>query len=142
MKRVTIPTAVLLVTAVTAVTAQAAAAPTVKLVSTNVGKILKSKSGQTLYAFTKDSKNKDTCVTISRCTGTWPMMTVKGKPVAGPGVSARKLGTIKVGGKTQLTYAGHPLYIYSLDPKGTSYVGTPEFGGKWYAVAAAGTLVK
>jgi predicted lipoprotein with Yx(FWY)xxD motif len=142
MKRIIITIAALLATAVTAVAAQAAAAPTVKLASTGKGKLLKSSSGQTLYMFTKDSKNKDTCAGIKGCSGTWPMFTTKGKPVGGPGVSTSKLGTIKVGSKTQVTYAGHPLYIYSLDPKGTSYIGTPEFGGKWYGVTASGSAVK
>jgi hypothetical protein len=44
----------------------------------------------------------------------------------------------------QVTYAGHPLYLYSGDssPADTSYVGVQQFGGKWYALNAAGHLVK
>jgi hypothetical protein len=69
-------------------------------------------------------------------------VTSNGKPIAGPGVSKSKLGTIKVGGKTQVTYAGHPLYTYSAEPKGTSYVGISMFGAKWDAITASGKLVK
>jgi predicted lipoprotein with Yx(FWY)xxD motif len=142
MKRITIALAALAVTAISAVGAQAAGAPTVKLASTGKGKILETKSGATLYAFAKDSKNKNKCAGISGCSSVWPTLAIKGKPVAGPGVSQSKLGTIKVGGKTQVTYAGHPLYTYSAEPKGTAYVGVSMFGGKWEAVTASGGLVK
>lgn len=142
MNRITIPLATLAVTAISAVGAQAATASTVKLVSTSKGKILETSSGKTLYAFTHDPKNKDTCVAISGCAAVWPLLTVSGKPSAGPGVKARKLGTINVGGKHQVTYAGHALYLYSAEPKGTSYIGFSEFGGAWDALTASGGLVK
>lgn len=48
----------------------------------------------------------------------------------------------KVGGKTQVTYAGHALYMYSALPKGTSYVGISMFGAKRDAITASGKLVK
>lgn len=141
MKRISIPLAAILATAVSAVAAEAAG-PTVKLANTSKGKILVTKSGATVYVFLKDSKNKDTCAAIAGCTSVWPLVTSKGKPVAGPGVKNSKLGTIKVGGKTQVTYAGHPLYTYSAEPKGTSYVGISMFGAKWDAITASGKLVK
>jgi hypothetical protein len=54
------------------------------------------------------------------------------------------LGTIKLHGDVrQVTYAGHPLYTYALDfgPRSTLYVGTEEYGGRWFAVTAAGKAV-
>ena len=72
-------------------------------------------------------------------------LTTTGKPKAGPGVSASKLSTITLsGGAKQVTYAGHPLYLYSFasGPGDTSYVGAMQFGGSWYAINAAGHAVK
>jgi predicted lipoprotein with Yx(FWY)xxD motif len=68
----------------------------------------------------------------------------KAKPVAGNGVKASLIGTIKLGSKRQLTYAGHPLYTYVGDsgPGSTSYVGIKQFGGAWYALNAAGKTVR
>ena len=68
-----------------------------------------------------------------------------GKPVAGPGVRASLLSTIRLpGGTRQVTYAGHALYLYSGDtgPGQTSYVGETAFGGRWYAIDASGRTVK
>ena len=117
----------------------------VGLARSSLGKIIVNGSGRTLYLFTKDARNKDKCVAISGCTGVWPPLTTHGKPVAGPGVSSRLLGTITIaGGAKQVTYAGHPLYTYSADfgPHQTDYVGVSQFGGKWYALNGAGHTVK
>src|ERR1700733_12116107 len=116
---------------------------TVNLRSTSIGKILVNKRGFTLYAFLADKRNKDNCVTRSGCTGLWPLFTTHGKPKAGKGVNRSMLGTIKVNGKMQVTYNGHPLYGYSADtsPGSTSYVGVSQFGAKWKALNASGKLV-
>jgi predicted lipoprotein with Yx(FWY)xxD motif len=115
----------------------------IKLRSTDRGKILVSNNGFTLYAFGKDSKRKDKCVNVSGCTGVWPITTTHGKPQAGRGVRKSLLGTIRVRGKTQVTYGGHPLYGYSGDvsPGSTDYVGVSQFGGVWRAVKASGKTV-
>jgi predicted lipoprotein with Yx(FWY)xxD motif len=60
-------------------------------------------------------------------------------------VRASLLSTIKLsGGANQVTYAGHPLYLYKGDsePGDTSYVGQSSFGGTWHAINAAGHTVK
>jgi predicted lipoprotein with Yx(FWY)xxD motif len=109
------------------------------------GKILDDSKGWTIYAFTKDSKNKDACQNISGCTGAWPPVVTTGTPVAGTGVKQSLLGTIKLkNGKKQVTYNGHPLYTYVADggPHMTFYVNFLQFGGRWPAVNAAGALVK
>ena len=91
-----------------------------------------------------DGHNKDVCQTRSGCTGTWPPLTTTTKPTAGPGVNADLLGTIKLAkGATQVTYAGHPLYRYALDSRGsTGYVGAKEYGGSWYALTSTAKAVK
>jgi predicted lipoprotein with Yx(FWY)xxD motif len=138
--------AVLGAAAVPIASASAAAAPAkVSLRKTSVGMILVNGRGHTLYAFTKDAKNKDRCVTTSGCTSTWPVMTSAGKPTAGHGVKRSQLSTIKLSnGSHQVTYAGHPLYTYVADSSAgeTDYVGARQFGGTWLAVNAAGRTVK
>lgn len=118
---------------------------TVKLANTSSGKILVDSSGFTVYMFTKDSRNKDTCMKNSGCIATWPAVTVKGRPTWGAGVKRSLLGTIPFGhARRQVTYAGHPLYTYSQDagPAATDYIGAQEFGGSWYGVSATGKAVK
>jgi predicted lipoprotein with Yx(FWY)xxD motif len=133
-------------------TAHTAKAAKVQLRHTSKGKILVNASGFTLYRFTKDPRNKDTCLTSegegygsSSCPEVWPAYTTSGKPVAGAGVKSSLLGTIKLpGGRKQVTYAGHPLYVYkAASERGeTSYIGAKSFGGMWDAVSATGGLVK
>jgi hypothetical protein len=52
--------------------------------------------------------------------------------------------TKRTNGKRQVTYAGHPLYTFSLDTRAgqTSGQGLTDFGGSWNAVAASGRAVK
>jgi predicted lipoprotein with Yx(FWY)xxD motif len=125
--------------------AAAARVAKVQLRSTSLGKILVSSSGFTLYRFTADSRNKDACIKAEGCKETWPPLTTTGKPKAGPGVKSSLLSTIRLpSGARQVTYAGHPLYLYkpSTEKGETAYVGAESFGGTWYAVNAAGHYVK
>ena len=144
MKRSLIPIAVLIALAVMAAAALAAG-PTAKLANTSVGRILVNGNGFTVYAFSKDAQNKDVCMRKKGCLGVWPAVTTKTKPVAGPGLKASLLGTIKLAhGVKQVTYAGHPLYRYKFDSSrgATDYVDQPNFGGRWDALSAAGKIVK
>ena len=112
---------------------------------TALGNILGNGEGLTVYAFTRDTRNRDRCVTISGCTGIWPLVTTNGKPRLGAGVRRSLVGAIRpAGGPRQVTYAGHPLYTYigSSGPGDTSYVGLSQFGGRWLALSATGHTVK
>jgi predicted lipoprotein with Yx(FWY)xxD motif len=125
--------------------AHAAKIAKVQLRHTSLGSILVSSSGFTLYRFTKDPRNVDTCMKIHECPSTWPALKSSGKPQAGTGVKASLLGTISLpGGVKQVTYAGHAMYLYapSSERAETSYVGASGFGGHWDAVNATGGLVK
>jgi predicted lipoprotein with Yx(FWY)xxD motif len=116
-----------------------------QLRQTKLGVILVNGRGFTLYAFTKDSRNKDVCVTIKGCLGAWPALTSSDRPIAGAGVKARLIGTINVRGVgRQVTYNGFPLYTYVGDsrPGQTYYVNFFQFSGRWPALNAAGQLVK
>jgi predicted lipoprotein with Yx(FWY)xxD motif len=118
----------------------------VSLRRTTLGRILVNNAGHTLYLFTRDHPFKSSCVAIHECSETWPPLKSTGRPLAGPGVRASLLSTIRLphGGGLQVTYAGHPLYTYAVDagPGETAYVGEHVFGGNWDAVNAAGHAVK
>ncbi len=125
--------------------AHASRATKVALRHTRLGNILVTASGFTLYEFTRDHANRNSCVKISGCSTTWPALKTSGKPTAGSGVRASLLSTITLPrGVKQVTYAGHALYLYSGDsgPAETYYVGVSAFGGKWYAINSAGHTVK
>jgi predicted lipoprotein with Yx(FWY)xxD motif len=121
-----------------------ARAATVKLVGSDLGQILVDGSGFTLYMFTRDKRDRDTCAAVSGCLGVWPALTTAGRPIAGAHVKSSLLGTIALRGDIrQVTYAGHPLYTYASDfgRASTLYVGSDEYGGRWYAVDTAGRAV-
>lgn len=122
-------------------TAHPSRSATVQVRHTNLGNILVSSSGRTLYEFTRDHGNKNSCAALRGCSAVWPSLKASGRPTAGSGVKASLLSTTS--GK-QVTYAGHPLYTYSGDsgPGQTSYVGAKTFGGTWYAINASGSAVK
>jgi predicted lipoprotein with Yx(FWY)xxD motif len=144
-KHVLLPAAILCALALTATAFAASHGTTVKARSTNLGNLLATHSGHLLYVFAPDKRNKDVCVRKAGCTQVWPPLTTGGKPVGANGVKSSKLGTIKLpDGKKQVTYAGHPLYMWIEDPGhgDTSYVGVDSTGGKWWAINTAGKIVK
>ena len=127
-----------------AVTHQSTRSGTVTLHKTNLGKVLATKSGMTLYLFMADKqKGKSAC--YGQCATFWPPLLSAHKPTAGTGIKPALLGTIKRKNGTKLvTYKGHPLYRFKLD-KGAAQTkgeGQDFFGGKWYAVNSAGAAVK
>jgi predicted lipoprotein with Yx(FWY)xxD motif len=112
---------------------------------TRLGTILVNSRGFTVYAFSRDSRDKDACQAIHVCLNAWPPVTTTTRPIAGPGVRAALIGTITLrGGAKQVTYRGRPLYTYIGDrsPGQTTYVNLLQFGGRWPAVNAAGREVK
>lgn len=146
MKRVLIAVAAAAAVALSAGLADASGLHArLELRQTPLGKILVNGHGFTLYAFTRDRRNKDACQAIHVCLNAWPAVTSTGKPLAGPGVSAALIGTIKLkSGAKQVTYDGYPLYTYIGDtqPGETAFVNILQFGGRWPAVNAAGHEVK
>ncbi len=118
---------------------------TLNVRSTKVGKILVNTSGSILYEFTGDHKKRDTCIGIKGCAKRWTPMPTTGNDSAGPGVHASLISSISLPepyGYRQITYAGHPLYIFTPAATSTSYVGTNEYGGRWDGLTARGKAVK
>ena len=112
---------------------------TVALASSKLGKILVDSRGHTLYLFQADTGSTSTC--NGACASAWPPLTTTGKPIAGPGVSASKLGTTKRSdGTTNVTYNGHPLYTFIGDssPGQTTGERNTGFGAEWDVLSATG----
>jgi predicted lipoprotein with Yx(FWY)xxD motif len=118
-------------------------AAAVRLGSTKLGKILVDGKGQTLYWFEADKGTSSTC--DGACATSWPPLTTSGKPTAGTGVMASKLGTTKrQDGTTEVTYNGHPLYTYAGDqsPGQTTGQELDQFGAEWYVLSRTGKSVE
>jgi predicted lipoprotein with Yx(FWY)xxD motif len=125
--------------------AHAASGPaTIQLRRTGLGMILVDGRGFTVYAFSHDSRNRDSCVAISGCASACRWCGSEARPRAGRGVRSSLLGTIRIRGGLQVTYAGHALYGYAGDgtPGSTSYIGVSAFHGFWSALRSTGALVR
>ena len=115
---------------------------TVGVTTTDLGKTLVDADGRTLYLFEKDSGGRSAC--SGACADAWPPLRVNGSPAAGTGVSASMIATIaRSDGAAQVTYNGHPLYLYVGDRKAgdTSGQGVDAFGAEWYALTPAGDQI-
>ncbi|HLI57431.1 MAG TPA: hypothetical protein VKY26_10435 [Actinomycetota bacterium] len=109
-------------------------------------------AGAPLYAITSDDEGRFGCTTVTEttfqgpltCTGPesdvfngiqtdeWPAFTTVGRPVAGPGVKQWLLGVVwRPGIGAQVTYAGHPLYLF--DPPSSPFV---PFGEGFFETVA------
>ena len=115
----------------------------VKLASTKLGKVLVDSQGRTLYLFEADKGPMSAC--SGACAAAWPPLTSTGKPTAGTGLAASKLGTAKRSdGSAEVTYNGHPLYTYAGDgaPGQTNGQGLDDYGAEWYVLSAAGNKIE
>ena len=117
-------------------------------------------AGYSLYLITGDSPTAYACTaTVDKslpggpgsCTGAsndkkaeWPAITTDGAPVAGVGVSQKLLGSVvRPGIGDQVTYAGHPLYIFDMGPgqvtgEGWDEPSLPPWHGLWWLVSPSG----
>jgi predicted lipoprotein with Yx(FWY)xxD motif len=131
--------------------ATAAAAPpraadgqtaTIGMASTSLGNVLVDSQGRTIYLFQKDSGTKSAC--SGACATAWPPVRSSGKPTVGSGLTTSKVGTTpRSDGKPQVTYNGHPLYLFQNDQNAgdTSGQGVSAFGAAWYVMSPAGNAV-
>jgi predicted lipoprotein with Yx(FWY)xxD motif len=103
----------------------------------DLGTVLVNGDGRTLYIFGNDTGSTSTCV--GSCAGTGPALTTSGEATASAGATASMLGTTtRDDGTTQVTYNGHPLYLYSGDTAAGQANGE-GIGNVWYASSAQGT---
>lgn len=130
-------------TAILAGAALAAGSAVVKTASTPLGRVLVDSRGHTLYLFERDKGTKSSC--YGKCAVFWPPLLTSGKPTAAAGARASLLGTTRrTDGKLQVTYRGHPLYLFVKDTKAgmTKGQNLDFFGGEWYVLSPAGVKVE
>ncbi len=115
---------------------------TIGVANESLGNVLVDARGRTLYLFQSDSGTKSTC--SGACAIEWPPLRATGKPTAGSGAKPSLVATnARLDGTTQVTYNGHPVYVFSGDqqPGDTNGQGVNAFGGLWYALSPAGDAV-
>jgi predicted lipoprotein with Yx(FWY)xxD motif len=94
----------------------------------------------TVYVFEADKGGASSCT--GGCASVWPP--VSGRPQTSGAAMSLHLGTItRADGTTQVTYNGHPLYLYAKDKDdGDTYgQGLMSFGASWYMLAPSGNKV-
>ncbi|MCU1378327.1 MAG: hypothetical protein JWN29_1310 [Acidimicrobiales bacterium] len=115
---------------------------TVDVAKTGLGNVLVDSQGRTLYLFLKDSGTTSECT--GACATAWPPLEASSMPTAANGADASLVGTTsRSDGKTQVTYNGHPVYLFQGDTKAGDTTGQAKvaFGAGWFALSAAGTQV-
>ena len=125
--------------------ARSTGATTVTTHRAKLGLLLAAANGHTLYMFMHDKGGKSSC--YGTCARVWPPLLTGGRPLAAKrsGVNAKLLGTTRrADGKLQVTYNGHPLYLFSSDKQPGDMHGenVNHFGGRWYAVNTSGNPLK
>jgi predicted lipoprotein with Yx(FWY)xxD motif len=115
---------------------------TVNVAESGLGTILVSSQRRTLYLFKKDSGATSACV--GACATEWPPLRSAGRPTVASGASASLVATTpRTDGGREVTYNGHPLYLFAGDqePGDTNGQGVNAFGGEWLALSPAGNEV-
>jgi predicted lipoprotein with Yx(FWY)xxD motif len=126
-----------------AATAPATAEPTALITTKHakLGPVLAYGSKRlTVYLFEADKGSHSTC--SGTCAKVWPP--VVGQPKATGDAHGADLGTIKrADGTTQVTYKGHPLYLFAKDKDdGDTYgQGLKSFGAGWYVLKPSGAKI-
>lgn len=120
--------------------AAASGTATLQLADIAGHKVLTNSAGKAVYLYTKDSGGTSAC--SGGCATAWPVVSVTGKPVGGPGLDQEDLATInRPDGTVQVTFYGHPLYLFAGDTKAGEANGQGS-GSVWYLVGPDGNAVK
>jgi predicted lipoprotein with Yx(FWY)xxD motif len=123
-----------------ATTARASTA--IKLADHGLGRMLVDGRGRTLYLWKADRTNKSMC--SGACAQAWPPLRGTGAPKAGSGVNAKLLHVFtRADGTKQVSYAGHPLYLFAGDTAAgqANGQGSDAFGALWFAVGPRGAAI-
>jgi predicted lipoprotein with Yx(FWY)xxD motif len=115
---------------------------TVDVATSGLGQILVDSQGRTLYLFAKDMGTQSECT--GACASAWPPLRATGEPTVGSGANASLVGTtMRSDGNPQVTYGGHPVYLFSGDqkPGDTNGEGVVAYGASWFALSATGNQI-
>lgn len=114
----------------------------VRVATGRLGNILVNSQGRTLYLFKGDVGTESRCT--GACAAAWPPLLTSGNATAGNGAKPSLIGTtIRSNGNRQVTYNGHPLYLFIKDmkPGETKGQGITAFGAAWFVVSPAGNQI-
>jgi predicted lipoprotein with Yx(FWY)xxD motif len=102
------------------------------------GPMLYDVTGQPIYLFTAEAGGRPAC--YDACMEDWPPVLTTGAPRAVGDVRPSLLGTTRrADGRTQVTYADHPLYYYAHEGKYQVLChDVEEYGGIWLVVRPNG----
>jgi predicted lipoprotein with Yx(FWY)xxD motif len=115
---------------------------TVRVEKSALGEIIVDAQGRTLYLFKADSGHGSACERA--CAAAWPPLLARGNPRVADGANLSLLSTIRRSSSArQLTYNGHPLYLYGGDqkPGDVNGQGVTAFGAPWYTLSPAGNQI-
>jgi predicted lipoprotein with Yx(FWY)xxD motif len=115
---------------------------TVRVANSRLGRILVDSTGRTLYLFKADAGTKSSC--FGACATAWPPLRTGGTPAVRSGARAALVGTTKRSdGARQVTFNGHPLYLFIKDHKPGDVTGqdVTAFGAAWFVVSPAGNQI-
>jgi len=119
------------------------AASVVGTMTGSLGTFLVDGKGRALYLWEADHGSRSAC--SGACAQAWPPLTVTGTPKASGAVKGSLLGTTKrADGSREVTYAGHPLYLFAGDSRAgqTTGQGSTAFGAPWWVVTPAGKALQ
>jgi predicted lipoprotein with Yx(FWY)xxD motif len=102
------------------------------------GRMLFDRSRQAIYLFDRETSSRPRC--YGACAEAWPPVLTKGEPRATGRTRQSLLGTtLRSDGRSQVTYAGHPLYYYAHEDEGEVLChDVEEYGGVWLVVQPDG----
>ena len=110
-----------------------------KLGESDLGQLLASTDGLTLYGFTNDVRARSSC--YGTCAELWPPVIVDEDWTVGPGLDAGIFATtVRNDGSLQLVAGKWPLYTYGGDAAPGDVTGQGS-GGVWFAVGVDGKLI-
>src|SRR3954468_13001200 len=138
MRRSQAMRALLILIAALAIAAPAEAAGTkISAAKSDYGTMLWGPKRQAIYVFENDRRNRTNC--RDECAKAWPPVHTSGTPVAGKGVKSSLLGSIRRGGRRQVTYRGRPLYFYAHEGAGQVRCHNVFLnGGDWWVIGPDG----
>jgi len=114
--------------------------PSLRVRSTELGKIVVDGKGRTVYTYADDDQGAATSACKDACLMAWPPVPATAKPDVDD--LSGDVGVAKdANGDGQLTYNGCPLYYFrgDLKPGDTRGQGTK---GEWWVLDPSGTKVK
>ncbi|WP_105969719.1 SCO0930 family lipoprotein [Streptomyces geranii] len=105
--------------------------------SAEIGKVLASSAGRTIYRFDADTAEPPKSNCDGDCATAWPPVPADDVS-AGAGIDATLLGEVtRSDGSKQLTVGGWPAYYFAKDTAAGDIKGQ-GVGGKWYGLAPDG----